>query len=404
MRSRASPAASPTTSNCPCCACGSRSPCSRRSAAQASWRTACCGSSCGREQRTPPGSHRQRAPAGVRAGGAGHRASGSPRGTLADSSIGWVVGPLGVAAVGAAVVWREADESQRRRWDASRRAAAWPRVRWWRGERVAAGAGRRGVRRRRHRGVPARQPGSWARCSSRCSRWSPRWSASRCSPCRGGCGWCATWARSAAQRIVEAERAEIAAHLHDSVLQTLALIQRQSDQPREVLRLARGQERELRGWLYGPAGYGRASPRVRSEKPAPGLAAAITTAAARGRGHLRASTSGHVVVGDRPLDDELRALVLAAREAMVNAAKHAEVGRDQRVRRGRDRPRCTCSSATAASASTPTACPPTGTASPTRSRAGWTGTAARFGCAARPGEGTEVHLRDAASAGHRGSP
>ena len=48
------------------------------------------------------------------------------------------------------------------------------------------------------------------------------------------------------ERIVETERAEIAAHLHDSVLQTLALIQRQNDQPREVLRLARGQERELR--------------------------------------------------------------------------------------------------------------------------------------------------------------
>src|SRR5699024_9362878 len=52
------------------------------------------------------------------------------------------------------------------------------------------------------------------------------------------------------------ERAEIAAHLHDSVLQTLALIQKQSDAPRQVARLARKQERELRIWLYGPAGYG----------------------------------------------------------------------------------------------------------------------------------------------------
>src|SRR5439155_20227119 len=52
-------------------------------------------------------------------------------------------------------------------------------------------------------------------------------------------------------RIRTEERAEIAAHLHDSVLQTLALIQKQAEAPREVLRLARGQERQLRSWLYG---------------------------------------------------------------------------------------------------------------------------------------------------------
>src|SRR6476620_4083019 len=125
------------------------------------------------------------------------------------------------------------------------------------------------------------------------------------------------------ERIVEAERAEIAAHLHDSVLQTLALIQRQSDHPREVLRLARGQERELRHWLYGPTGYGRrkglSDPGVEG-----GLAAAITAAAAEVE-DTYAIDVRPVVVGDRLLDDDLRALVLAAREAMVNAAKHAGV-------------------------------------------------------------------------------
>ncbi|MBA3524476.1 MAG: PspC domain-containing protein, partial [Geodermatophilaceae bacterium] len=55
------------------------------------------------------------------------------------------------------------------------------------------------------------------------------------------------------ERIRTQERAEVAAHLHDSVLQTLALIQRHVDSPREVTRLARGQERELRSWLYGRA-------------------------------------------------------------------------------------------------------------------------------------------------------
>jgi signal transduction histidine kinase len=124
------------------------------------------------------------------------------------------------------------------------------------------------------------------------------------------------------QRIVEAERAEIAAHLHDSVLQTLALIQRQSDQPREVLRLARGQERELRSWLYGPTGYGRAG--MDPPGKAAGLAEAITTAAAEVE-DTYAIDVRPVVVGDHPLDDDLRALALAAREAMVNAAKHAQV-------------------------------------------------------------------------------
>jgi len=66
-----------------------------------------------------------------------------------------------------------------------------------------------------------------------------------------------------AQRIRETERADIAAHLHDSVLQTLALIQRKADDPAEVTRLARAQERELRGWLYA----GPRAPRPPSPPP-----------------------------------------------------------------------------------------------------------------------------------------
>jgi signal transduction histidine kinase len=92
-----------------------------------------------------------------------------------------------------------------------------------------------------------------------------------------------------------------------------------------VLRLARGQERELRHWLYGPTGYGHSG--RASGEPAldAGLADAITTAAAEVE-DTYAIDVRPVVVGDRPLDDGLRALVLAAREAMVNSAKHAEVG------------------------------------------------------------------------------
>jgi signal transduction histidine kinase/phage shock protein PspC (stress-responsive transcriptional regulator) len=112
------------------------------------------------------------------------------------------------------------------------------------------------------------------------------------------------------ERIRSEERAEMAAHLHDSVLQTLALIQRDAEAPRRVVSLARAQERELRAWLYGVA-------------PDPDhLAAAIGSAAARieERHHVPVEV---VVVGDAPLDDRGRALVQAAGEAMSNAARHA---------------------------------------------------------------------------------
>jgi signal transduction histidine kinase/phage shock protein PspC (stress-responsive transcriptional regulator) len=116
-----------------------------------------------------------------------------------------------------------------------------------------------------------------------------------------------------AQRIRETERADIAAHLHDSVLQTLALIQRKADDPAEVTRLARAQERELRGWLYaGPRGS-KAS-----------LASAVTEVA-----HEVEDVHGIpielVITGDRPLDAGGTALVRALREALLNAVRHGSV-------------------------------------------------------------------------------
>jgi signal transduction histidine kinase/phage shock protein PspC (stress-responsive transcriptional regulator) len=109
----------------------------------------------------------------------------------------------------------------------------------------------------------------------------------------------------------EAERADIAAHLHDSVLQTLALIQRRSGDPAEVARLARAQERDLRGWLYAPA---------RQEYD--GVAAAVTAAAAEIE-----ETHGVVVevvtVGDRVPDERTEALIAATREAVHNAVRHS---------------------------------------------------------------------------------
>jgi signal transduction histidine kinase/phage shock protein PspC (stress-responsive transcriptional regulator) len=134
-------------------------------------------------------------------------------------------------------------------------------------------------------------------------------------------------------RIRTEERTEIAAHLHDSVLQTLALIQKQADAPREVRRLARGQERELRSWLYGPQGYGLRGPdgdgpgngAVRPDDgPGLTLAGALTTAAAEVEDTYSVRVNP-VVVGDTAMSEPVLALVAAAREAMVNAAKHAGV-------------------------------------------------------------------------------
>jgi len=113
-----------------------------------------------------------------------------------------------------------------------------------------------------------------------------------------------------AQRIRATERADIAAHLHDSVLQTLALIQRKAGDSAEVVRLARAQERELRGWLYaGPLGSQSS------------LASAVTEVA-HDVEDLHGIPIELVVTGDRPLDVGGVALVRALREALLNAVRH----------------------------------------------------------------------------------
>ena len=113
-------------------------------------------------------------------------------------------------------------------------------------------------------------------------------------------------------RIRSQERAELAAHLHDSVLQTLALIQRSAESPREVVRLARGQERELRTLLYGSA------------READRLATALAAVTAEVEDQY-AIAIDQVVVGDAPGDPGVAAVVQATREALINVAKHAQV-------------------------------------------------------------------------------
>ena len=117
------------------------------------------------------------------------------------------------------------------------------------------------------------------------------------------------------ERIRQEERAEMAAHLHDSVLQTLALIQRSNDPGRMAI-LARHQESELRDWLYGAA-------------PLDGVdlvSTALRSAAAKVEEEYQVLIEV-VTVGDHALGDTGRALVGAASEAMVNAAKHSGADR-----------------------------------------------------------------------------
>lgn len=117
------------------------------------------------------------------------------------------------------------------------------------------------------------------------------------------------------ERIRQEERAEVAAHLHDSVLQTLALIQR-SDDPQRMAILARHQESELRDWLYGTAPLDGADL----------VSTALRRAAARIEDDFQIPVDV-VTVGDYPVEDRTKALVAAATEAMVNAAKHSGVDR-----------------------------------------------------------------------------
>jgi signal transduction histidine kinase len=114
------------------------------------------------------------------------------------------------------------------------------------------------------------------------------------------------------ERIRSQERADVGAHLHDSVLQTLALIQRSAEDPKQVAALARRQERELRGWLAGGD----------SREPGERLASALQAAAAEVEGTAGGSVEV-VAVGDCPLDERGDAVLAAAREAMLNAVKFA---------------------------------------------------------------------------------
>lgn len=210
--------------------------------------------------------------------------------------------PLVAVGVGVSILWRQADDDQRERW----RAAT--------GTHRLSGAARAAV------GLALVLVGTAAILYGPADLNGTTGGVVAALVVTAGLALVSSpwWVRMARDlsaernaRIREQERAEVAAHVHDSVLHTLTLIQRHVDDPREVARLARAQERELRGWLYRPATDSSQS-----------LAAALEAVAAEVE-DAHGVTIEVVVVGDCPLDERLGAVRDAAREALVNAAKYA---------------------------------------------------------------------------------
>lgn len=229
------------------------------------------------------------------------------------SVIGWLIA---IVAVGVGIIWRQADPKRRERW-----TAAVPQAPWL---GPVLEADRRGLMLRLVAGgvlVVAGIIGTLAVASgANLAALGNGLLFSLLALAGVGLALAPLLWRVFSQlgaereaRIREQERAELAAMIHDQVLHTLALIQRSAGDPKGVLRLARAQERQLRGWLYKPTG-----------SPAERFAAALEEKAAEVE-DTYAIAIEVVVVGDREVDDRIRALVDAAREALVNAARHAKV-------------------------------------------------------------------------------
>ena len=207
--------------------------------------------------------------------------------------------PVLVVGVGAALLWQQTDRGQRERW------STLPRGMWWRGLLgmllVVSGVGGFFVQQVSPHQIPQVLLATAIILTGVTVILTP-WLVKL---------WQELDAERA-ERVRSQERAEVAAHIHDSVLHTLTLIQRRSQDPKEVARLARSQERELRAWLYQP-----------KSDSSQLFAAAVKEASAEVE-----DTHGVpvevVCVGDCPLDERISAMVQAAREAMVNAAKYSE--------------------------------------------------------------------------------
>ena len=223
-----------------------------------------------------------------------------------------LVWPVAVAAAGSALIWVRSDEADRHRWARiSERLPGNPVVSVFGGRvsplRVAGGGLLVAA------GMTLFLVANRALATARTALLAVLVTAVGLGLILGP--WILRLARDASeerrQRIRSEERAEIAAHLHDSVLHTLALIQRSED-PADVAALARRQERELRAWLdHRP---------TTSEQP--DLRGAVDALASRVE-ELHHVTVDTVVVGDAPVTETVGALLLACQEAAINAARHS---------------------------------------------------------------------------------
>lgn len=230
--------------------------------------------------------------------------------------VGGVLWPVVVGVVGVALLWRQADETQRERWlDATGRIdplrVLLGQGGWASYARLAAGVGLIVS----SFGLFALRGGSigLARDVTLAALLGVVGIGVVAVP------WIFRLATELtderAERVRTQERADVAAHLHDSVLQTLALIQKNAADPTAVARLARSQERDLRSWLYVEEATGEAT-----------VAGALRGVAAEVEDAHGISVDV-VVVGDTDLGEHLRPIVAATRESLTNAAKHSGVAR-----------------------------------------------------------------------------
>jgi signal transduction histidine kinase len=235
---------------------------------------------------------------------------------------GGVVGPLAIAAIGALLIWRRAPDDQRSKWSEGARLA---------GQRYGAPLLRRSSLWFPLVGVVLVVAGVAAFLAAHDALAQARAGAlAILATLAGVCLVAGPWllrlirdlGTERRARIREQERAAVAAHVHDSVLQTLALVRARADDPTAVRRLARRQERDLRAWLYGPGLDHQDRPATLGEELRTMCADVEDDTGVQ----VEVVTVGAAMGEPEVVDPRVQALVAAAREAVLNAAKSSGAG------------------------------------------------------------------------------